>query len=243
MWQCSFVCPHGVIRSKLYDKAKLDERPPASVGADRRPRLPRHPLHPAGLRRGLHRLRPVRRGLPGASRGGVGKSHQHGGKGADPREREHANWPSSRRCRSTTAPTWTTQRRGIAVPAAAVRVLRRLRRLRRDAVHLAGLAAVRRPADGSQRHRLLVDLRRQPADHTVDGEQRRPRARLVELAVRGQRRVRPGLAPRRRPAHGAGEDAADADGADIGDDLVGEIPGASQATSRRSAANGTRDRA
>ena len=60
-----------------------------------------------------------------------------------------------------------------------------------------------------QRHRLLLDLRRQPADHAVDEERGRPRAGLVELAVRGQRRVRPRAAPGRRPAHQAGPRAAD----------------------------------
>jgi hypothetical protein len=57
---------------------------------------------------------------------------------------------------------------GLAAAAAAVRVLRRLRRLRRDAVPEAAHAAVRRPDDRRQRHRLLVDLRRQPADDPVD---------------------------------------------------------------------------
>ena len=80
------------------------------------------------------------------------------------------------------------------VPGAAVRVLRGVRRLRRDALRQAALAVVRRPADGGQRHRLLVDLRRQPADDAVDHERRRARTRLVELAVRGQRRVRAGPA-------------------------------------------------
>ena len=89
------------------------------------------------------------------------------------------------------------------VPGAAVRVLRRLRGLRRDAVPQAALAAVRRPADGRQRDRLLVDLRRQPADHAVDDRRRRARPGLVELAVRGQRRVRARLPARRRPAHRA----------------------------------------
>ena len=41
-----------------------------------------------------------------------------------------------------------------------------------------------------QRHRLLVDLRRQPADDAVHDEPRRARPGLVELALRGQRRVR-----------------------------------------------------
>ena len=40
-----------------------------------------------------------------------------------------------------------------------------------------------------QRDRLLVDLRRQSADHALHRQRRGPRARLVELALRGQRRV------------------------------------------------------
>ena len=62
------------------------------------------------------------------------------------------------------------QRARRAVPRAAVRVLGRLRRLRRDAVSQADVAAVRRPAADRQRHRVLVDLRRQPADHAVGRE-------------------------------------------------------------------------
>ena len=80
--------------------------------------------------------------------------------------------------------------KGTQFLAAAVRVLGRLRRLRRDAVPQAADAAVRRPAGDRQRHRLLVDLRRQPADDAVHDEPRRPRTGVGELAVRGQRRVR-----------------------------------------------------
>ena len=80
---------------------------------------------------------------------------------------------------------------GLAGARAAVRVLRRLRRLRRDAVPQAGDPALRRPHDRRQRHRLLVDLRRQPAHHAVDHERRGPGSGVEQLAVRGQRRVRP----------------------------------------------------
>ena len=45
-------------------------------------------------------------------------------------------------------------------------------------------------AGDRQRHRLLVDLRRQPADDAVHDQSRRPRSGVGELAVRGQRRVR-----------------------------------------------------
>ena len=51
-----------------------------------------------------------------------------------------------------------------------------------------------------QRHRLLVDLRRQPAHHALRAQPRWPRPGLVQLALRGQRRVRPGHAPGRRQA-------------------------------------------
>ena len=91
---------------------------------------------------------------------------------------------------------------GLPGPPAAVRVLRGLRRLRRDPVPQADQPAVRRPAAGRQRHRLLLDLRRQPADHPLDGERRGAGAGLGQLAVRGQRRVRAGHPAGRRPAGG-----------------------------------------
>ena len=49
--------------------------------------------------------------------------------------------------------------------------------LRRDAVPEADEPALRRPDDRRQRHRLLVDLRRQPADDSVDDQRERARAR------------------------------------------------------------------
>ena len=75
----------------------------------------------------------------------------------------------------------------------------RVRRLRRDAVHQARHPAVRRPHDRGQRHRLLVDLRRQPAHHAVDGQPRGTRPGVEQLALRGQRRVR--LRHASRPRH------------------------------------------
>ena len=77
----------------------------------------------------------------------------------------------------------------------------------------AGQPAVRRPDDRGQRHRLLVDLRRQPADHPVDGQRRRPRPGLEQLAVRGQRRVRARHAPRARRPDRPRPDAPRAPGA------------------------------
>ena len=54
-----------------------------------------------------------------------------------------------------------------AADAAAVRIQRRVRGLRRDALHQDALAIVRRPRCHRQRHGLLLDLRRQSADHAL----------------------------------------------------------------------------
>ena len=55
-------------------------------------------------------------------------------------------------------------------PATAVRIFRRVRGLRRNAVPQAAHAAVRRSAVDRQCHRLLLHLRRQSAHHAVDTE-------------------------------------------------------------------------
>ena len=155
---------------------------------------------PGGPRR-LHRLRGVRRRVPGEVEDrGAPQVDQHG-TGADPPRGGAAGvglLPVDPRARSR--PPAPRFGQGLAGVAAAVRVLRSLRRLRRDALHQAGDAAVRRPDGRRQRHRLLVDLRRQPADHTVDGQRRRPRPGVEQLAVRGQRRVRSRPASRPRSA-------------------------------------------
>ena len=202
---CSFVCPHSVIRSTYYDEALLDGAPEAFRSA---------PLEARGLPDTAFTLQvyledctgcelcvqacpvsaPGERGpqgdQPGAARAAAGRrAGEHrvlrdpaGGRPERSGLRHRARHP---------------------VSAAAVRVLRRVRGLRRDPLHQADLAAVRRPAAGRQRDRLLVDLRREPAHHAVDGRARRARPRLVELAVRGQRRVRPRVPAGRRPARRA----------------------------------------
>ena len=64
------------------------------------------------------------------------------------------------------------------VRAAAHRVLRRLRRLRRDAVRQAHHAALRRPHDDRQRHGLHLHLGRQRTGHAVHDERQGPRPSL-----------------------------------------------------------------
>ena len=90
---------------------------------------------------------------------------------------------------------------------------------------------LRRSLDRRQCDRLLVDLWGQPPDHALGEESGGPRARLVQLAVRGQRRVRPGDAPGRQPAGGTcartllGELAPQ-----LGEDLAASILDAHQET-------------
>ena len=67
---CSFVCPHSVIRSKYYDQSRLAGAPETvRLGAAGRRRPAERPVLAAGVRRGLHRVRPVCRGLPGRHSG------------------------------------------------------------------------------------------------------------------------------------------------------------------------------
>ena len=92
---------------------------------------------------------------------------RHGAAGAAARRRARQLRVLPRRCPRSIGPRVKRRRQEHAVPAAAVRVLRRVRRLRRNAVPQAADAAVRRPRGHRERDRLLVDLRRQPADDAV----------------------------------------------------------------------------
>ncbi len=148
-----------------------------------RPRFRGSRLYHPGGRRGLHRLPAVRRGLPGqgplqpASQG-----HRHGAAAAAARARTAQLRFLPLAARGRARPYRAARRQGLAVPPAALRVLRRLRRLRRDAVRQAAHPALRRPRADRQRHRLLVDLRRQPADHAVHHQ------RATAAARRGRTR-------------------------------------------------------
>src|SRR5262249_50821626 len=59
------------------------------------------------------------------------------------------------------------RREDVAVHGTALRVLGSLRGLRRDALRQAPDPARGRSAPDRQRHRLLLDLRRQPSHHTL----------------------------------------------------------------------------
>jgi pyruvate-ferredoxin/flavodoxin oxidoreductase len=136
------------------------------VKGDEAPAGPR--VHGAGRARGLHRLRLCVEVCPAkdkpatrsARRLDMSRWRPH----RDASARRFAFFESCPRRRSSAL---KLDKRSAQLLRAAVRVLGRLRRLRRDAVHPAAHPALRRPPADRQRHRLLVDLRRQPADHAV----------------------------------------------------------------------------
>ena len=223
--QCALVCPHAAIRAKVYDESALAGAPPTFKST----------LYRGNEHKGKHFTIQVApedctgcnlcvNVCPAKDRTNPKHKAIDMHPQAPLREAERDNYDFFLEPAGT-RPHGDDQARSqeLAVPRAAVRVLGRLRRLRRNAVPQAAHAALRRPAADRQRHRLLVDLRRQPADHAVHDEPRRPRTGVVELAVRGQRGVRlrlpagarrarrgcpradraPGAADRRRPWRGA----------------------------------------
>ena len=134
-----------------------------------RPAPARHEDDDPGRPRRLHGLRDLRRHLPRAREGsGRAPLDQPRAEARPPRGRARAvrllplhprDRPDARRAGDG---------EGLADARAAVRVLGRLRGLRRDAVPQAADPALRRPDARRERDRLLVDLRRQPADDAVE---------------------------------------------------------------------------
>ena len=144
------------------------------------------------------------------------------------RERERANWdffldaPETRPRARRTLDACT----GLQLPRAAVRVLRRLRGLRRDAVsqaaHRSSSATARSIANATGCSSIYGgNLPTTPWTTNARG----PRPGLGELALRGQRRVRARHAPgARQAAEYARELLARGSRAQIGDDLVRRPP-------------------
>ena len=95
-------------------------------------------------------------------------------------------------------------RQGRPVSDAAVRILGRLCRLRRNAVPAPAQSTFRRPAPRGERDRLFLHLWRQPPDDAVGGECRRTRTRMGQFVVRGQRGIRAWLSTVARQTSRAG---------------------------------------
>ena len=166
--KCALVCPHAAIRVKVYDDDALDGR------AGRR----------SSTCRSRDRISPASYTVQVAPEDctGCALCVMSARRRTRPtRATRRSTWRRRRRCARPSATNYAfflepaggrshggqRRRQEHAVPAAAVRVLGRVRRLRRDAVHQADDAAVRRSRADRERHRLLVDLRRQPADDAV----------------------------------------------------------------------------
>ena len=132
---CSFVCPHAVIRTRVYHADRLADAPEGFLSApDRGARVPGQPLHAADLRGGLHRVHALCRGVPGeGSAREWAARDQHGAAIARPHAGARALSPSSRRSRSPSADTWTSppcaarscSSRSSSSPARAQAVARR----------------------------------------------------------------------------------------------------------------------
>ena len=206
--KCAIVCPHAAIRAKVFDAADAAKAPATFKSTDykgtefkgKKYTIQVAPEDCTGCSLCVDDLPGQGQVEPEA------QGDQHGADAAAARAggrelRVLPLAPGPRPHRRQDRPE------GLAVPPAAVRVLRRLLRLRRDAVRQADDAAVRRPHADRERHRLLVDLRRQPADDALHGRRQRPRPGLGELAVRGQRRVRLRHPARPRQPLGAGDSA------------------------------------
>ena len=143
-----------------------------SVGALQRQGISRLSPDRPGRPRRLHRLRRLRRCLPGQKQGdGQAQGHQHGTEARPPRSRAGQLRFLPRDPRDRPQAGQVRGGQGLATAPAALRVLRRLPRLRRDALSQADESALRRPRHDRQRHRLLIDLRRQPAHDALRPEQ------------------------------------------------------------------------
>ena len=81
---------------------------------------------------------------------------------------------------------------------ASIRILRRLRGLRRDALHQGHHAVVRSPDDYRQRHGMFVHLRRIGSFVALLHQRQGTGSRMGQLAVRRQRRIRSGYSQRGR---------------------------------------------
>jgi pyruvate-ferredoxin/flavodoxin oxidoreductase len=91
--KCAFVCPHAVIREKIYDPSYLEKRSRRlEIGRCPLERIPRAEVHPGRLLPKTAPAAPVRRSLPGKGQEPGGpQSDQHGPQ-MPIREVEAVNW-------------------------------------------------------------------------------------------------------------------------------------------------------
>ena len=174
---CSLVCPHATIRMKVFDPAALAGKPrPASSRADYKGKeYPGWKLTRPGRPRRLHRLRPVRRRLPGQDKEEV----KHKAIDMEPKLDHLEARAGELRLLPRRSPT-STARRSRPTRSRARSCLLPLFEFSGACAGCGETpyvklhhAVLRRPDADRQRHGLLVDLRRQPALHALHGEQAR----------------------------------------------------------------------
>ena len=170
--KCALVCPHAAIRMKVYDPGALEGAPEGFKSKEWRSReLP-------GMLMTIQVAPDDCTGCGICVETCPAKSKEevrHKSIDLEPKtehlEEERARFEYFLR-HPGDRPDHRRGRNGEGVPdaGAAVRVLRCLRGVRRDAVPEAADAALWRPDPRRQRDRLLLDLRRQPADDAVVAE-------------------------------------------------------------------------
>ena len=203
---CSFVCPHSVIRAKFFDESALAGAPDGFKSM---------PLDARGLPDTRYSLQVYAEDCTGCAlcieACPVRAPGEPGGAPSTwPHESPWSSRPGATSRSSKTLPVNDRSRvdfgtvrgtqflqplfefSGACAGCGETPYLKLLSQLFGDRLMIANATG------------LLVDLRRQPAHHAVDGQRRGPRPGLVQLAVRGQRRVRARLPAGRRPAPAAG---------------------------------------
>ena len=171
---CSLACPHATIRMKAFDPALLAGRPEGFKSADWQGQgVSRAGSSPC---RWPRTIAPAAACASTSARPRTRRVAKHKAIDMEPKL-QHLDARAGELTTSS-SPLPDVDRtqgqgrhdQGLAVAAAAVRVLRGLRRLRRNALRQAAHAVLRRPHVDRQRHRLLVDLRRQSALHALHGQ-------------------------------------------------------------------------
>ena len=208
--KCSLVCPHGVIRMKVYEPALLEGEPVGFRSKDFRSKeLPGHKLTIQLSPDDCTGCGVCVNVCPGKSKTEAKRRAINMEHAAEHREAERANWrffdaipPLAR----DLLPRGSV--RGSQVLEPLFEFSGACAGLRRDPLRQAGLAAVRRPHRRGQLDRLLLHLRRQSADDPLDGRPRRARPGVEQLPLRRHRRVRDGHAHGLRGAGRQGASAA-----------------------------------
>ena len=171
---CALVCPHAAIRMKVFPRIRLDSSPAEFAHQElERQRAAGHLLTIQVAPDDCTGCGVCVDVCPAKSKEVVRHKAINMEPIAEHLERERANFeffldiPQLDRTQGE-----DRRRERLAASGATVRVLGRMRRLRRNALLEVDEPVVRRPGDHRQRHRVLVDLWRQPADYALDNEQK-----------------------------------------------------------------------